>query len=488
MKRLLLLLAIVVPAYAQNPATAQFPGAVASDSQLLCWENNGTTAINGAINDSTLTITVDDGTKLCAPGTITIDSEIILIDSISTNTLTVNASGRGYDGSTAASHSDDAAVNQYVTKYWLHQIAAEIKAIQTKLTANLGSTTFGGGSAITHTFDASAGTDCSIAYGDNTVTFTCGTVSFGSGTGVLEFTEGSAPGAGSSAGKHKLYFRSDTSRLCAHENGSSEVCFTLGSDFDTSSELAGILGDETGSGAAVFGTSPTIATPVLTGKIDRNNVSVDDDDCTGEQGLYWYDTTDSQFEFCNANSGTPTTLGGGGSSPYQLLSVVFGRAAGAGSGFAADAAATEGLSLDSGVAFASGSTYLTHGRPALDDTEGFAVRGPVIPSGITLTNLTVYVEASEFVAAVNNYVVDVQVVCLASGEASPSVPADATEVASVTLTSESGTAVAREMIGSATGVDISTPCNTEESPIWYFVRDDAIGSAINVGRVSVIQP
>jgi hypothetical protein len=52
----------------------------------------------------------------------------------------------------------------------------------------------------------------------------------------------------------------------------------------------------------------------LSGKQDRNNTAVNDDDCTGEQGLWWYDTTDSQFEVCNANSGTPiaiTAAGGG---------------------------------------------------------------------------------------------------------------------------------------------------------------------------------
>jgi len=71
----------------------------------------------------------------------------------------------------------------------------------------------------------------------------------------------------------------------------------------------------TGTGAVVLGTSPTIATPIETGKIDRNNVAVDDDDCTGEQGLYWYDTTDSAYEFCNANSGAPAVLGGGSGAP-----------------------------------------------------------------------------------------------------------------------------------------------------------------------------
>lgn len=49
----------------------------------------------------------------------------------------------------------------------------------------------------------------------------------------------------------------------------------------------------------------------LSGKQDRNNTAVNDDDCTGEQGLWWYDTTDSAFEWCNANSGAPVTLTGG---------------------------------------------------------------------------------------------------------------------------------------------------------------------------------
>jgi hypothetical protein len=57
-------------------------------------------------------------------------------------------------------------------------------------------------------------------------------------------------------------------------------------------------------------TNKTLTTPIITGKVDRNDVAVNDNDCTGEQGLYWYDTTDSRFEFCNANSGAPSLVGG----------------------------------------------------------------------------------------------------------------------------------------------------------------------------------
>lgn len=42
----------------------------------------------------------------------------------------------------------------------------------------------------------------------------------------------------------------------------------------------------------------------------------DDDDCTGQQYAIWYDIADDAFEYCENNSGAPTTLstGGGGSS------------------------------------------------------------------------------------------------------------------------------------------------------------------------------
>ncbi len=51
-------------------------------------------------------------------------------------------------------------------------------------TTEIGSTTFGSGSALTYTFDASAGTDTTIAFGNNTQTLTTGTLTL-SGTTTL---------------------------------------------------------------------------------------------------------------------------------------------------------------------------------------------------------------------------------------------------------------------------------------------------------------
>src|SRR3990167_2846654 len=85
------------------------------------WRNKknyplGTGALNASITDSGLSIVLQSGQGANFPTatfTITIDEEIILIDSRSTDTLTVNASGRGYDSTTASGHDSAASVYQY---------------------------------------------------------------------------------------------------------------------------------------------------------------------------------------------------------------------------------------------------------------------------------------------------------------------------------------------------------------------------------------
>ncbi|GAG12857.1 unnamed protein product, partial [marine sediment metagenome] len=43
----------------------------------------------------------------------------------------------------------------------------------------------------------------------------------------------------------------------------------------------------------------------------QHGATIDDDDCD-TAGEWWYDTTDTAFEFCEAGAGVPTTFGGGG--------------------------------------------------------------------------------------------------------------------------------------------------------------------------------
>ncbi len=67
-------------------------------------------------------------------------------------------------------------------------------------------------------------------------------------------------------------------------------------------------GKQTTGNVSITGNLTVSGPSTLSDKHDRNDVAVNDDSCVGEQGLWWYDTTDSQFEFCNENTGTPARL------------------------------------------------------------------------------------------------------------------------------------------------------------------------------------
>ena len=74
--------------------------------------NNSQTTLDGAINASVTTVTVADangsGYPLVGDFRILVDSEAMHVTARSGNDLTVV---RGVDGTTAASHSDEAPVN-----------------------------------------------------------------------------------------------------------------------------------------------------------------------------------------------------------------------------------------------------------------------------------------------------------------------------------------------------------------------------------------
>lgn len=76
--------------------------------------NNGATTLNGAINNSTTSVTVTDGSMFPSSGNfrIIVDAEIMLVTARSGNGLTVV---RGAESTTAASHSNGAAATHVLT-------------------------------------------------------------------------------------------------------------------------------------------------------------------------------------------------------------------------------------------------------------------------------------------------------------------------------------------------------------------------------------
>lgn len=88
------------------------------------YANFATTLLNGAINNSTTSVVVDDGSVFPSTGNfrIVIDSEIMVCTSRSSNTLTVT---RGQEGTTGASHVDDSVVKCPLTKQSLLNLLAD---------------------------------------------------------------------------------------------------------------------------------------------------------------------------------------------------------------------------------------------------------------------------------------------------------------------------------------------------------------------------
>jgi hypothetical protein len=76
--------------------------------------NNATTSLDGAINNSTTTVVVIDASSFPTTGNfrIIIESEIMLVTAVSSNTFTVT---RGVEGTSAVSHANSLVVNHILT-------------------------------------------------------------------------------------------------------------------------------------------------------------------------------------------------------------------------------------------------------------------------------------------------------------------------------------------------------------------------------------
>lgn len=88
-----------------------------------------------AISNSDLTIVLASGGGSKFPTTgnkfiISIDSEDILIDSRSTDTLTVNASGRGYNGTAASSHAAGATITVWVMSKHIQDLDSAVNTLE----------------------------------------------------------------------------------------------------------------------------------------------------------------------------------------------------------------------------------------------------------------------------------------------------------------------------------------------------------------------
>ncbi len=149
---LTLIVALAAIAAAQNPATAVFPGAVATDDTLGVVCNSPHTTLASAVSPTGLSFNVTNGGVLCAPGFLTLDtgtpkSEVVKICSVSGNTVTVCSGGRHFHG-TATGHAVGAIVDGLLDERYINQLSAEVKAIEGSLGANLSNVGSGSGGGL----------------------------------------------------------------------------------------------------------------------------------------------------------------------------------------------------------------------------------------------------------------------------------------------------------------------------------------------------
>lgn len=143
-KSLLLMLLVCVVGSAQNPETAVFPGAVATDKTLFVAANSATATLSAAITTTSQTAFATSSTAaFLVPTVVKVGDEIIAICSKGANLLTActiaadGYGGRGFSGTTAATHLTNATLTGIVDRGFHNRGMAEIQAIETKLAAEM---------------------------------------------------------------------------------------------------------------------------------------------------------------------------------------------------------------------------------------------------------------------------------------------------------------------------------------------------------------
>ena len=202
---------------------------------------SGTSLLGGATISSgqTFTVVIDPDTAL---------EEIVDVSAVSTNTLTIV---RGVDGSTGQAHSAGAVVRHMA-------IGRDYREANTHIEATTG---HGATGAVVGTTNTQTLTNKTIDTASNTIT---GAVTL---TGTQTLTNKTltsptltTPALGTPAsGTLTNTTGFPTANLAGLGTGVATFLAT-----PSSANLAAALTDETGSGANVFGTSPTIATPTIT--------------------------------------------------------------------------------------------------------------------------------------------------------------------------------------------------------------------------------
>jgi len=120
--------------------TPVFPGAIATNAQLKVANNLVQTTLRVAVDGTNTILFVASTAGFAANMLVSIDKEIIAIDSVTASpnpALVVASGGRGFDGTSAAAHAVGAKVSVLIDAWHHNVLAAEVRAIEQALGPNL---------------------------------------------------------------------------------------------------------------------------------------------------------------------------------------------------------------------------------------------------------------------------------------------------------------------------------------------------------------
>lgn len=162
--------AAVAPQSLGKPAAA-YPGAVATDSDMIIAVDRQQTRLALPLNATDTSMTVTDPSVIVAYCLLTIDSETVKVTGAPAGNVVPIS--RAFDGTTAAVHLASAAVSGFVDAYHHNRLVAEVEAIQQTLGPNL-SRIPGGSSAVASASYAFAPQTPggSLIAGNNSITLT----------------------------------------------------------------------------------------------------------------------------------------------------------------------------------------------------------------------------------------------------------------------------------------------------------------------------
>jgi len=133
-------------AFALGAQTAQFPGALATDSQFQVAVNNCATTLTAFVNASNTSFSVASAACFEPNMLLTLDGgEIVRVCGVNVpaNTFQVgyascpNTDGRGFDGTIAATHNAGAIIQANIDAWHHNSVKAEIEAIESALGVNM---------------------------------------------------------------------------------------------------------------------------------------------------------------------------------------------------------------------------------------------------------------------------------------------------------------------------------------------------------------